>query len=301
MPATNHTKNFNLPIYLNSDHFNIVGDLNGAMNAIDEHLGEAIVTSKAASRDATSALTASNEAADNTAEAKESAKSALAVVATASGKADKALKASAEAKTTADSAISQATAASNSAASALSNANNAMSVANQSRQNSEAALSAASQANTTTANLSSGIAEAKTAGDLANTTRTRFIDKRAGSEDKNFTSTSDVNPGFTYEVMSKAIDLNANDVINVNCHINHTTVSGNAQFYLYFTKPSGAKDWIGTSGIAGYYDGAKVNSEISGIFQANEGAGRYTVALLIGTPKNKSVLVNYAATSMVIH
>lgn len=301
MPATNHTKNFSLPIYLNSDHFNIVGDLNGAMSKIDEHLGEAIVTSKAASRDATSALTAANDAADNTAEAKESAKSALAVVATASGKSDKALTVANDAKKAAEAATSQANAASASASSALQNANQANATANSARQNSESALTAASQANTTVSNLSAGIAEAKTAGDLANTSRTRYIEKRVGSENKTFTSTSETNPGFSYEVMSKIVTLSANDVISVNCHMNHTTVSGSVQFYLYFTKPSGARDWVGTSGIAGYFDGAKVNSEISATFQANEGAGEYSVALMVATPKNKSIILNYGATNMIIH
>ena len=220
---------------------------------------------------------------------------------TASGKSDKALTTANDAKKAAEAATSQANAASASAASALQNANQANATANSARQNSESALTAASQANTTVSNLSAGIAEAKTAGDLANTTRTRYIEKRAGSENKTFTSTSETNPGFSYEVMSKIVTLSANDVISVNCHMNHTTVSGSVQFYLYFTKPSGSRDWVGTSGIAGYFDGAKVNSEISATFQANEGAGEYSVALMIATPKNKSIVLNYGATNMIIH
>ena len=65
MPATNKTENFNLPLYVASDHFSVLGDFNSAMKEIDKGLGGATVTAKSASRDATSALTTANAASDD--------------------------------------------------------------------------------------------------------------------------------------------------------------------------------------------------------------------------------------------
>ena len=115
MPATNRTKNFQLPIYQASDHFSVLGDMNSAMNMIDEKLGEATVQATAAARDATSALAAANDASDNTHIAKESAQSALSVSANAKGDAQRAQTMAEEAKTKSDKAVEMATAASTNA------------------------------------------------------------------------------------------------------------------------------------------------------------------------------------------
>lgn len=299
MPATNHTKNFSLPQYIDSDHFNIVGDFNGAMSKIDETLGESLVTAKAASRDATSALASANDASDNTAAAKEAAQSALSVSATAKGDAQNAKIQAGEAKTLAEQAVAASTSAASSANNALKNSNSAISTANNASQAADAASAAAANAQNTAASLAGGIAEAKTAGNAAANLRTRYYKFTDGLTDRKIRSD---NNSTSKTVVEGKMTLDANDVITVVGNAHHDTQGSNAiHWYLYLVKPSGAGVWMANAGSQGPWEGAYVHSQVSGVFRADEGAGEYKVSLRYLGPTDRDTTIFMRNTHITVH
>ena len=299
MPATNHTKNFNLPQYIDSDHFNIVGDFNGAMSKIDETLGESLVTAKAASRDATSALASANDASDNTAAAKEAAQSALSVSATAKGDAQNAKIQAGDAKKLAEQAISASTSAASSANNALKNSNSAIATANNASQAADAASAASANAQNTAASLAGGIAEAKAAGNAAANIRTRFYKFSNGDTDRKVRSAND---SETKTIIEGAVTLDANDVINVIADLHHDTQGSNAiHWFLFMKKPSGATTWFSNSGSQGPWDGSYVHSQVAGIFRADEGAGQYTVSIRYNGPTDRDTTIFMRNCAIYVH
>nr|DAS36044.1 MAG TPA: hypothetical protein [Caudoviricetes sp.] len=299
MPATNRTKNFQLPIYQASDHFSVLGDMNSAMNMIDEKLGEATVQATAAARDATSALAAANDASDNTHVAKESAQSALSVSANAKGDAQRAQTMAEEAKTKSDKAVEMATAASTNATEANRTAATATATANAASQTANAAAASASSAAQSANGLAAGIADAKTAGDKAAVMRTRYQKIQSGQNDRILRSAND---SENTTVVSGTVELNADDVVTAIAQAHHSTQGSNAiHWYLFMERPSGATSWFACSGSQGPFDGSYVHSQVAGMFKADEGAGRYTFSLRFNGPTNKDTKVFMRNTHIVVH
>ena len=83
MPATNHTANFNLPLYQPGDHFSVTGDLNNCMNTVDLELGRAKDSATSAARDAASALASAKTANEAAQTAKDATANALSTAAAA--------------------------------------------------------------------------------------------------------------------------------------------------------------------------------------------------------------------------
>ena len=298
MPATNKTNNFQLPLYIASDHFSVLGDLNGAMNKIDENLGSALTQARTASRDATSALTAANDAADNTHVAKESAQSALAVASNAKGESSRALEKATSAANVADTTAAAAREASTNAANALAQATDATGKANAAAQQANGASASASSALETVQSLSSQINEAKAAGDSAKTVRTRYKKLKSGTGERSVRGSQEQNT----VVFSGSIHLDPNDVIQCHAQIHHNSRAvHDLHWGIKCQGPSGVAEYRFNAAVPGAFNGAYIYSTVDGFFHADEGGGDYVFSLCFLGPNDKDTRVFLDNTFLELH
>ena len=298
MPATNKTENFNLPLYVASDHFSVLGDFNSAMKEIDKGLGGATVTAKAASRDATSALTTANSASDDAHGAREAAQSTLSVSSQAKADATRAFDMATKATTASETANTSAIEANKVASSAAARAKEA-------RDRADAALDTANAANTasidakTTANAISGQAvQATQAANRVGALHKRFKEVTAGSGDRTL-STPEERP---VTVMEFDLDFDADDVWIIVAIMRHTVHNvQDTHFDIRVTGPKGQRRW--SSFVAGYgpWPEAMVYSQGTGIFESFEGPGRYHIETVFLTDKNHSTRFDLSNCMMRAH
>ena len=130
MSHTNRTTNLQLPQFIASDKPTWLGDVNGAMLAIDTAYGNIEATANGATSTANNALTNANNAVTTANQASSDASDAVSDASLALTTANNAISTANSASSTASSALSTANSASSTASSALSTANSAISKAN---------------------------------------------------------------------------------------------------------------------------------------------------------------------------
>lgn len=163
MPATNHTANFNFPLYQPNDHFSVTGDWNNSMNTLDLELGRAKDSATSAARDAASALTSAKAANDAAQTAKDATANALSTAAAAKVNSDNLTAEFKRVEEKANRADSNSTNAVATANTARGEAEKAQTVAEQARQNADSAMSLASGLDSQIGNANAQAASAKDA------------------------------------------------------------------------------------------------------------------------------------------
>ena len=270
MSATNKTKNFGLPVYVANDRYDVLADGNAAMQKIDEELGSAISVSKAASRDATSALQAANDALEDSKTAKTQTSAALNEASMAKGESARALDKASKALTSSEQAGST---------------------------RADEAAKSSSSALQTVSSLSDSINKATAAGDAAKTVRTRYKEIPWAVGDTTITLTQDQER----PLFGGNIDLTANDVITVVAQLRHDARAiHDLQWGIRVTGPDGGiqKNWQAPTG--GGWEGAYIWSQVTGLFQANI-AGTYTVEVIGLGPADKKTLMKRDSCNIKIH
>lgn len=297
MSATNKTKNFGLPIYVANDRYDVLADGNAAMQKIDEELGSAISVSKAASRDATSALQASNDALEDSKTAKTQTSAALNEASLAKGESSRALDKATKALNSAEQAGSTAREAGMVATNAQDKATAAQAAATAASTRADESAKSSSSALATVASLSDSINKATAAGDAAKTVRTRFKKIEWGAGDTTITLSQDQEKAL----FGGNIDLGANDVITVVAQLHHDVRAvHDLQWGIRVTGPDGGiqKNWMAPTG--GAWEGAWMWAQVTGLFQANI-AGTYTVEVIGLGPSEKKTLMKRDTCNIKIH
>ena len=297
MSATNKTKNFGLPIYVANDRYDVLADGNAAMQKIDEELGSAISVSKAASRDATSALQASNDALEDSKTAKTQTGAALNEASMAKGESARALDKATKALSSAEQAGSTAREAGMVATNAQDKATSAQAAASAASTRADESAKASSSALATVSSLSDSINKATAAGDAAKTVRTRFKKIDWGIGDTTITLSQDQEK----VIFGGNIDLGANDVITVVAQLHHDVRAvHDLQWGIRVTGPDGGiqKNWQAPTG--GAWEGAYMWSQVTGLFQANI-PGTYTVEAIGLGPADKKTLMKRDTCNIKIH
>lgn len=297
MSATNKTKNFGLPIYVANDRYDVLADGNAAMQKIDEELGSAISVSKAASRDATSALQAANDALEDSKTAKTQTSAALNEASMAKGESSRALDKASKALTSSEQAGSTAREAGIVATNAQDKATAAQAASQVASTRADEAAKASSSALQTVSSLSDSINKATAAGDAAKTVRTRYKEIPWAVGDTTITLTQDQER----PLFGGNIDLTANDVITVVAQLRHDARAiHDLQWGIRVTGPDGGiqKNWQAPTG--GGWEGAYIWSQVTGLFQANV-AGTYTVEVIGLGPADKKTLMKRDSCNIKIH
>lgn len=297
MSATNKTKNFALPIYVANDRYDVLADGNAAMQKIDEELGSAISVSKAASRDATSALQAANDALEDSKTAKTQTSAALNEASLAKGESSRALDKASKALSSAETAGTASREASLVASNARDKATAAQADSQAASTRADEAAKASSSALQTVASLSDSINRATAAGDAAKTVRTRYKEIPWAVGDTTITLTQDQER----PLFGGNIDLTANDVITVVAQLRHDARAiHDLQWGIRVTGPDGGiqKNWQAPTG--GGWEGAYIWSQVTGLFQANV-AGTYTVEVIGLGPADKKTLMKRDSCNIKIH
>lgn len=297
MSATNKTKNFSLPIYVANDRYDVLADGNAAMQKIDEELGSAISVSKAASRDATSALQASNDALEDSKTAKTQTAAALSEATLAKGESSRALDKAAKALNDSEQAGTTAREAGLVASNAKDKATAAQAASQAASTRADEAAKASSSALQTVTSLSDSINKATAAGDAAKTVRTRYKEIPWAVGDTTITLTQDQER----PLFGGNIDLTANDVITVVAQLRHDARAiHDLQWGIRVTGPDGGiqKNWQAPTG--GGWEGAYIWSQVTGLFQANV-AGTYTVEVIGLGPADKKTLMKRDSCNIKIH
>lgn len=297
MSATNKTKNFGLPIYVANDRYDVLADGNAAMQKIDEELGSAISVSKAASRDATSALQASNDALEDSKTAKSQTAAALSEATLAKGESSRALDKATKALSDSEQAGSTAREAGLVATNAQDKATAAQAASQAASTRADEAAKASSSALQTVSSLSDSINRATAAGDAAKTVRTRYKEIAWAVGDTTITLTQDQER----PLFGGNIDLTANDVITVVAQLRHDARAiHDLQWGIRVTGPDGGiqKNWQAPTG--GGWEGAYIWSQVTGLFQANV-AGTYTVEVIGLGPSDKKTLMKRDSCNIKIH
>lgn len=297
MSATNKTKNFGLPIYVANDRYDVLADGNAAMQKIDEELGGAISVSKAASRDATSALQASNDALEDSKTAKAQTAAALSEATLAKGESSRALEKATKALSDSEQAGSTAREAGLVATNAQDKATAAHAASQAASTRADEAAKASSSALQTVSSLSDSINKATAAGDAAKTVRTRYKEIPWAVGDTTITLTQDQER----PLFGGNIDLTANDVITVVAQLRHDARAiHDLQWGIRVTGPDGGiqKNWQAPTG--GGWEGAYIWSQVTGLFQANV-AGTYTVEVIGLGPADKKTLMKRDSCNIKIH
>lgn len=297
MSATNKTKNFGLPIYVANDRYDVLADGNAAMQKIDEELGSAISVSKAASRDATSALQAANDALEDSKTAKTQTSAALNEASMAKGESARALDKASKALTSSEQAGSTAREAGLVATNAQDKATAAQAASQAASTRADEAAKASSSALQTVSTLSDSINKATAAGDAAKTVRTRYKEIPWAVGDTTITLTQDQER----PLFGGNIDLTANDVITVVAQLRHDARAiHDLQWGIRVTGPDGGiqKNWQAPTG--GGWEGAYIWSQVTGLFQANV-AGTYTVEVIGLGPSDKKTLMKRDSCNIKIH
>lgn len=297
MSATNKTKNFGLPIYVANDRYDVLADGNAAMQKIDEELGSAISVSKAASRDATSALQAANDALEDSKTAKTQTSAALNEASLAKGESSRALDKATKAMSSAETAGAASREASLVATNALDKATAAQAGSQAASTRADEAAKSSSSALQTVESLSDSINKATAAGDAAKTVRTRYKEIPWAVGDTTITLTQDQER----PLFGGNIDLTANDVITVVAQLRHDARAiHDLQWGIRVTGPDGGiqKNWQAPTG--GGWEGAYIWSQVTGLFQANV-AGTYTVEVIGLGPADKKTLMKRDSCNIKIH
>ena len=297
MSATNKTKNFGLPIYVANDRYDVLADGNAAMQKIDEELGGAISVSKAASRDATSALQAANDALEDSKTAKTQTSAALNEASLAKGESARALEKATKAMSSAETAGTTSREASLVASNAQDKATAAQAASQAASTRADEAAKSSSSALQTVASLSDSINKATAAGDAAKTVRTRYKEIPWAVGDTTITLTQDQER----PLFGGNIDLTANDVITVVAQLRHDARAiHDLQWGIRVTGPDGGiqKNWQAPTG--GGWEGAYIWSQVTGLFQANI-AGTYTVEVIGLGPSDKKTLMKRDSCNIKIH
>lgn len=297
MSATNKTKNFGLPIYVANDRYDVLADGNAAMQKIDEELGSAISVSKAASRDATSALQASNDALEDSKTAKSQTAAALSEATLAKGESSRALDKATKALSDSEQAGSTAREAGLVATNAQDKATAAQAASQAASTRADEAAKASSSALQTVSSLSDSINRATAAGDAAKTVRTRYKEIPWAVGDTTITLTQDQER----PLFGGNIDLTANDVITVVAQLRHDARAiHDLQWGIRVTGPDGGiqKNWQAPTG--GGWEGAYIWSQVTGLFQANV-AGTYTIEVIGLGPADKKTLMKRDSCNIKIH
>lgn len=297
MSATNKTKNFALPIYVANDRYDVLADGNAAMQKIDEELGSAISVSKAASRDATSALQAANDALEDSKTAKTQTSAALNEASLAKGESSRALDKASKAMSSAETAGTASREASLVATNARDKATAAQAASQAASTRADEAAKSSSSALQTVASLSDSINKATAAGDAAKTVRTRYKEIPWAVGDTTITLTQDQER----PLFGGNIDLTANDVITVVAQLRHDARAiHDLQWGIRVTGPDGGiqKNWQAPTG--GGWEGAYIWSQVTGLFQANV-AGTYTVEVIGLGPADKKTLMKRDSCNIKIH
>lgn len=297
MSATNKTKNFGLPIYVANDRYDVLADGNAAMQKIDEELGGAISVSKAASRDATSALQASNDALEDSKTAKAQTAAALSEATLAKGESSRALDKATKALSDSEQAGNAAREAGLVAANAQDKATAAQAASQAASTRADEAAKSSSSALQTVSSLSDSINKATAAGDAAKTVRTRYKEIAWAVGDTTITLTQDQER----PLFGGNIDLTANDVITVVAQLRHDARAiHDLQWGIRITGPDGGiqKNWQAPTG--GGWEGAYIWSQVTGLFQANV-AGTYTVEVIGLGPADKKTLMKRDSCNIKIH
>lgn len=297
MSATNKTKNFGLPIYVANDRYDVLADGNAAMQKIDEELGSAISVSKAASRDATSALQAANDALEDSKTAKTQTSAALNEASLAKGESSRALDKATKALSNAETAGTASREAGLVAANAQDKATAAQAASQAASTRADEAAKSSSSALQTVSSLSDSINKATAAGDAAKTVRTRYKEIAWAVGDTTITLTQDQER----PLFGGNIDLTANDVITVVAQLRHDARAiHDLQWGIRVTGPDGGiqKNWQAPTG--GGWEGAYIWSQVTGLFQANI-AGTYTVEVIGLGPSDKKTLMKRDSCNIKIH
>ena len=297
MSATNKTKNFGLPIYIANDRYDVLADGNAAMQKIDEELGSAISVSKAASRDATSALQAANDALEDSKTAKTQTSAALNEASMAKGESSRALDKASKALNSSEQAGSTAREAGLVATNAQDKATAAQAASQAASTRADEAAKASSSALQTVSSLSDSINKATAAGDAAKTVRTRYKEIPWAVGDTTITLTQDQER----PLFGGNIDLTANDVITVVAQLRHDARAiHDLQWGIRVTGPDGGiqKNWQAPTG--GGWEGAYIWSQVTGLFQANV-AGTYTIEVIGLGPADKKTLMKRDSCNIKIH
>lgn len=297
MSATNKTKNFGLPIYVANDRYDVLADGNAAMQKIDEELGGAISVSKAASRDATSALQASNDALEDSKTAKAQTAAALSEASLAKGESSRALEKATKALSDSEQAGTTAREAGLVASNAQDKATAAQAASQAASTRADESAKASSSALQTVSSLSDSINKATAAGDAAKTVRTRYKEIPWAVGDTTITLTQDQER----PLFGGNIDLTANDVITVVAQLRHDARAiHDLQWGIRITGPDGGiqKNWQAPTG--GGWEGAYIWSQVTGLFQANV-AGTYTVEVIGLGPADKKTLMKRDSCNIKIH
>lgn len=297
MSATNKTKNFGLPIYIANDRYDVLADGNAAMQKIDEELGSAISVSKAASRDATSALQAANDALEDSKTAKTQTSAALNEASMAKGESSRALDKATKALNSSEQAGATAREAGLVATNAQDKATAAQAASQAASTRADEAAKSSSSALQTVSSLSDSINKATAAGDAAKTVRTRYKEIPWAVGDTTITLTQDQER----PLFGGNIDLTANDVITVVAQLRHDARAiHDLQWGIRVTGPDGGiqKNWQAPTG--GGWEGAYIWSQVTGLFQANV-AGTYTVEVIGLGPADKKTLMKRDSCNIKIH
>ena len=297
MSATNKTKNFSLPIYVANDRYDVLADGNAAMQKIDEELGSAISVSKAASRDATSALQASNDALEDSKTAKAQTAAALSEASLAKGESSRALDKASKALSDSEQAGTTAREAGLVASNAQDKATAAQAASQAASTRADEAAKASSSALQTVSSLSDSINKATAAGDAAKTVRTRYKEIPWAVGDTTITLTQDQER----PLFGGNIDLTANDVITVVAQLRHDARPiHDLQWGIRVTGPDVGiqKNWQAPTG--GGWEGAYIWSQVTGLFQANV-AGTYTIEVIGLGPADKKTLMKRDSCNIKIH
>lgn len=297
MPASNKTKNFELPLYQASDHFNILSDQNGAMQKIDENLGSALVRAKAATRDSTAALEAANDAQDKAGRCDTLVTAANNAVTNARADASRALDKATTAINKAETAASAARTASSAAANATDSATQANANANAAATTASSAANNAKSAMDTVQNLSQSIEEAKAAGAGAAAIRSRLKIIQAPTGTKVISGSQD----HEAYLFGGSMHLESGEVVTGVAQLSSTS-NGRHEIHwgLQFVSPTGKKVTFWQPGVASAGPNGNMWAQVSGIFKADEGAGDYTFQVIyLSNKDNITVYQDYC--KIVLH
>ena len=297
MPASNKTKNFELPLYQASDHFNILSDQNGAMQKIDENLGSALVQAKGATRDSTAALEAANDAQDKANRCDTLVTAANNAVTNARADAARALDKATTAINKAETAAQAARTASSVAANAADSATQANSNANAAATTASSAANNAKSAMDTVQNLSQSIEEAKAAGAGAAAIRSRLKVIQAPTGTKVISGSQD----HEAYLFGGSMHLESGEVVTGVAQLSSTS-NGRHEIHwgLQFVSPTGKKVTFWQPGVASAGPNGNMWAQVSGIFKADEGAGDYTFQVIyLSNKDNITVYQDYC--KIVLH
>ena len=236
MPASQHTNNFNLPIYQSQDRFSVLGDMNNAMLKIDEELGGVKATATGAERDATSALTVASAAQDDASAARAQTQAALNTAADAKRVADTTASQFANVQTNVSNALSASQSATNTANAARAEAESASATANNARDTASSAHSIASSLN---GQIETAVTQSSTA--VSEVSKfARYMALRRSVVNTSELGNTSGSTGFVRVLATMdSVNLQAEDVIVVSHSARFASLSGIGGSRVQITAPSG--------------------------------------------------------------